>query len=134
MKKLSQSDPLVKVEIKESGETVVAGSGDLHIEICLNDLREYSRVDIICSEPTVSYRETIIGDCEPVLAKSSNKHNRLWVTCEQLGSDICKEIENSKLLEEKKDTQQKIFRNKFGMDKNEFNKIWSFGIADAETN
>lgn len=134
LKKLSQSDPLVRVETKESGETVIAGSGDLHIEICLNDLREYAKCEIICSEPTVSYRETIIGECEPVLAKSSNKHNRLWVTCEKLEEDLCIEIEENKLLEGKKDELQKTLRDKFNWSHDDYKKLWTFGLGDAETN
>lgn len=134
LKKLSQSDPLVRVETKESGEIVVAGSGDLHIEICLNDLKEYAKIDIICSEPTVSYRETCIGECEPVLAKSSNKHNRLWVTCEPIDNELCNEIEENKMLEGKKDEILKTLKDKCGWDQNEYKKLWSFGIGDAGAN
>lgn len=134
LKKLSQSDPLVRVETKESGETVIAGSGDLHVEICLNDLKEYAKCEIVCSEPTVSYRETVIGECEPVLAKSSNKHNRLWVTCEQLDAELCDEIEENKLLEAKKEELQKVLKDKFDWTQDEYRKLWSFGLGDAEAN
>merc|ERR1712238_481952 len=40
LKKLSKSDPLVVCTIEESGEHVIAGCGELHVEICLKDLRE----------------------------------------------------------------------------------------------
>lgn len=100
----------------------------------MNDLKEYAKCEIICSEPTVSYRETVIGECEPVLAKSSNKHNRLWVTCEQLDTDLCNEIEENKLLETKKDELQRILKDKFDWSQDEYRKLWSFGIGDAEAN
>lgn len=134
LKKLSQSDPLVRVETKESGETVIAGSGDLHIEICLNDLAEYAQCEIVKSEPTVSYRETVVGDCEAVLAKSSNKHNRLWVTTEPLDKDLTYEIEENKLLTDNKGRIQKVLRDKLSWDTNEQKKLWSFGIGDAQAN
>ena len=134
LQKLSQSDPLVKVETKESGETVIVGAGDLHIEICLHQLEFYANCEIIASEPTVSYRETIIGTCEPALAKSSNKHNRLWVTCESIDDKLCKEIEDKNLLNEKKDKIQKILRDKFNWDQSDYKKIWSFGFAEASAN
>lgn len=39
LKRLSKSDPLIKVEYEDTGEIVIAGSGELHIEICVNDLK-----------------------------------------------------------------------------------------------
>merc|ERR1719181_1517343 len=40
LKKLSKSDPLVVCSTEESGEHIIAGCGELHVEICLKDLRE----------------------------------------------------------------------------------------------
>ena len=40
--KLSKSDPLLKVEKEETGEITLAGAGELHIEICVNDLKKFS--------------------------------------------------------------------------------------------
>merc|ERR1712162_75876 len=60
MKKLSKSDPLVVCTIEESGEHVIAGCGELHVEICLKDLREeYAQCDFHVGDPVVSYRETV---------------------------------------------------------------------------
>jgi elongation factor 2 len=58
LKRLSKSDPLVVCIIDEAtGENIVAGSGELHVEICLNDLEnEYAGVKIIRSDPVVSYK------------------------------------------------------------------------------
>lgn len=134
LKKLSQSDPIVRIETKESGETVVIGSGDLHVDICINDLIEFAKCEIIRSEPKVSYRETCIGECEPVLAKSSNKHNRLWVTCSQLDADLSKDIEDNKFLEQKKDKQLKTLRDKYNWDAAEYKKVWDFGLGNASAN
>lgn len=97
-------------------------------------MREYAKCEIECSEPTVSYRETVVGECDPVLAKSSNKHNRLWVTCEPMDKDLCVEIEENDLIKSKKDDIQKILKNKYGFDSNEYKRLWSFGIGGAEAN
>merc|ERR1719506_195318 len=60
LKKLSKSDPLVVCTTEESGEHVIAGCGELHVEICLKDLREeYAQCDFVMSDPVVSYRETV---------------------------------------------------------------------------
>merc|ERR1719453_956951 len=40
LKRLAKSDPLVQCSMEESGEHVIAGCGELHIEICLKDLQE----------------------------------------------------------------------------------------------
>lgn len=86
LKKLSKSDPLVIIkQDKGTKEHIISGCGDLHIEICLKDLRElYTKnVEIIQSDPVVSYCETITEDSSrsvddggfgrPCLSKSPNK-------------------------------------------------------------
>ena len=40
LKKLSKSDPMVRCETTEAGEHIIAGCGELHLEICLKDLQE----------------------------------------------------------------------------------------------
>merc|ERR1712167_450479 len=86
LKKLSKSDPLVVCTTEESGEHVIAGCGELHVEICLKDLREeYAQCESTVSDPVVSYRETV-GELstQTALAKSPNKHNRIYLTAEPM--------------------------------------------------
>merc|ERR1712137_408624 len=84
LKKLSKSDPLVVCTTEESGEHVIAGCGELHVEICLKDLREeYAQCDFVMADPVVSFRETVGGTSfQTCLAKSPNKHNRMYVVAE----------------------------------------------------
>merc|ERR1719271_1554180 len=95
LKKLSKSDPLVVCTTEESGEHVIAGCGELHVEICLKDLREeYAQCDFSIGDPVVSYRETVTAESsQTCLAKSPNKHNRLYVVAEPLPDELAKEIE-----------------------------------------
>merc|ERR1712137_1210136 len=95
LKKLSKSDPLVVCTSEESGEHVIAGCGELHVEICLKDLREeYAQCDFVQTDPIVSYRETVGGLSNQIcLAKSPNKHNRLYVQAEPLQEEISGDIE-----------------------------------------
>ena len=82
LKRLSKSDPLVVCTSDEnSGEHIVAGAGELHLEICLKDLQEdfMAGAPIRISDPVVSYRETTTKVGRQVLSKSPNKHNRLYV-------------------------------------------------------
>merc|ERR1712033_51213 len=60
LKRLSKSDPMVQCMIEESGEHIIAGAGELHLEICLKDLEEdHAGIPLNKSPPVVSYRETV---------------------------------------------------------------------------
>merc|ERR1712153_250208 len=88
LKRLSKSDPLVQCSMEESGEHIIAGCGELHIEICLKDLQEdfMNGAPITISDPVVSYRETVNAESSrTVLSKSPNKHNRLFCKACPLG-------------------------------------------------
>merc|ERR1712203_401998 len=96
LKKLSKSDPLVVCTTEESGEHVIAGCGELHVEICLKDLREeYAQCDFIMSDPVVSYRETVTSNGPTSLSKSPNKHNRLYFAASPISEELSAEIENA---------------------------------------
>jgi len=84
--KMSNSDPLVICTTEESGEHVIAGCGELHVTIWLKDLREeYAQCDFSVPDPVVSYRETDQEDSSHTcLAKSPNKHNRIYLVGEVL--------------------------------------------------
>ena len=80
LKKLTRSDPLVQCTTNvDTKEHIVAGCGDLHLEICLEDLKNwYAKCELVIGQPSVEYMETIVGESTQ-MAKSSNKHNRLYV-------------------------------------------------------
>jgi elongation factor 2 len=130
LKKLSKSDPLVVCTIEESGEHVIAGCGELHVEICLKDLREeYAQCDFTVGDPVVSYRETVTADSKTTaLAKSPNKHNRLYLTAHKMTEELCKDIEDGK-CGPKADPKEraKLYKEKHGFDDNEARKIWCWG-------
>jgi elongation factor 2 len=130
LKKLSKSDPLVVCTTEESGEHVIAGCGELHVEICLKDLREeYAQCDFVMSDPVVSYRETVGGTSnQTCLSKSPNKHNRLYIVAEPMDEGLCKAIEDGP-AGPKADPKERarLFREKFDWDENAARKIWGWG-------
>merc|ERR1711988_269874 len=132
LKKLSKSDPLVVCTTEESGEHVIAGCGELHVEICLKDLRdEYAQCDFIMSDPVVSYRETVAGTSnQTCLAKSPNKHNRIYLVAEPLADEVSNEIEAGK-LGPKADPKERtrMLKEKYDWDDNAARKIWAWGPA-----
>jgi elongation factor 2 len=131
LKRLSKSDPLVQCTIEESGEHIVAGAGELHLEICIKDLvEEYmGGAEIIVSEPVVSFRETVVAESNQVcLSKSPNKHNRLFCTARPLEEKLPEAIDNGEVTpkDEPKARARKL-AEEFGWDVTEARKIWSFG-------
>ena len=99
LKRLSKSDPCVSTFISDSGEHIIAGAGELHLEICLKDLEEdHAGIPLKISPPVVQYRETVAGDSSiTALSKSPNKHNRLYVSAAPLAEEVAKDIEAGKI-------------------------------------
>jgi len=90
LKKLSKSDPMVRCETTEAGEHIIAGCGELHLEICLKDLADdfMKGAPLVTSEPVVTYAETVTTESPEVLSKSANKHNRLFCTAFPMSEEI----------------------------------------------
>jgi elongation factor 2 len=137
LKKLSKSDPLVLCYTEESGEHIIAGCGELHVEICLKDLvDEYAKIEIKKSDPVVTYKETVSAlSTEICLSKSPNKHNRLYVTAQPLGDELTAAIDGDDLTakEDPKSRNRKL-ADVYGWDINDAKKIWCFGPETAGPN
>ena len=100
LQKLSIQDPnLVATINQETGEYLLAGMGELHLEIALKDLQREHRLDVTATPPTVVYRETIQGSAGPFMGKSPNKHNRVWLTVKPLDPVIGVLIKDGELSE-----------------------------------
>merc|ERR1711920_118947 len=99
LKRLAKSDPMVLTLTEESGEHIVAGAGELHLEICLKDLEEdHACIPLKKSDPVVSYCETVTEESSmQCLSKSANKHNRIYMRASPLGEDLASEIDSGKI-------------------------------------
>ena len=65
LKKLSDEDPTFKISSnQETGETLVSGMGELHLEIMIERMRREFGVEANVGKPQVAYRETILGTAE----------------------------------------------------------------------
>lgn len=130
LKRLAKSDPLVQCSIEESGEHIIAGAGELHLEICLKDLEEdHAQIPIKKSDPVVSYRETVSAESDRVcLSKSPNKHNRLFFKACPLSEELAVAIDKGEIAarQDVKD-RAKILAEQFGWDATDARKIWCFG-------
>lgn len=136
MRRLAKSDPLVVcISDEQTGQNIIAGSGELHVEICINDLKnEYAQIEIVKSNPIVSYNETVSTKGEQCMSKSANKHNRLYCSAEPLAAELASEIEAGRVsLSMDKKELTKILGD-YGIDKNDAAKIWAFGPNDDGPN
>lgn len=137
LKRLSKSDPCVLTYISPSGEHVVAGAGELHLEICLKDLEEdHAGVPLKISDPVVQYRESVGGKSSmTALSKSPNKHNRLYVIAEPLGEEVSKDIEGGKINpRDDFKARARVLADEHGWDVTDARKIWAFGPETTGAN
>lgn len=90
LRAVAKSDPSIQIDSNlETGEHLMSGMGELHLEITEYRIRNEHGVKITTSPPIVVYRETVAmnspGNFE---GKSPNKHNRFYITVEPLEEDI----------------------------------------------
>ncbi|KAI9560440.1 hypothetical protein GHT06_014458 [Daphnia sinensis] len=130
LKRLAKSDPMVQCIIEESGEHIVAGAGELHLEICLKDLEEdHACIPLKKSDPVVSYRETVSEESDQVcLSKSPNKHNRLYTKAVPMPDGLAEDIDKGEVnARDDFKIRGRYLSDKYEYDVTEARKIWCFG-------
>jgi len=133
IRKLTLEDPNLRFTFnKESGEYLLSGMGELHLEITAYRMQEAGlRVKI--SKPIVIYRETISHDYggPSIMGKSPNKHNRLWVTLEKLPEEVIEAIRQGRISEMiGREEKRKILSKEFGWETDDARNV----AAIEETN
>merc|ERR1711923_407191 len=130
LKRLAKSDPMVQCIIEESGEHIIAGAGELHLEICLKDLEEdHAQIPLKKSDPVVSYRETVSEESSQMcLSKSPNKHNRLFMRAVPMPDGLAEDIDNGEVNpRDDFKVRARYLAEKYEYDVTEARKIWCFG-------
>ncbi len=127
LKMVNKEDPSVKISInEETGENLISGMGELHLEVIENRIRTEKGVDVITSNPIVVYRETVTKLSPVIEGKSPNKHNKFYFKAEPLNEGIYQAIKAGEIPEMriKKDVREiwEKFVN-LGMDTKEARKI-----------
>lgn len=113
LRRITVEDPNLIIKInEESGETLMAGMGVLHLEIATSLLQE-AGLDITTTQPLINYRETIRASAGPIMSKSPNRHNKIFMRVEPLGEDIIEMIKTGHIKEDMdKKEMAKILRAK----------------------
>jgi len=112
LRSVSKADPSIQVQInQETGENLVSGMGELHLEITEYRIRNDYKLDIVTSEPIVVYRETV-GKASPrkFEGKSPNKHNRFYIEVEPLPDNIVKALHDNVIPENVKKHKNDVIK------------------------
>jgi elongation factor 2 len=126
LRRITIEDPNLVVKInEESGETVIAGMGVLHLEIATSLIGD-AGVQIVTSQPLINYRETIQNESEVVMSKSPNRHNKIFMKVEPLDPEIADMIRAGQLSEMKdKKEMENILKSK-GWDTDTAKRVMRF--------
>ena len=125
LRQVGKEDPTLRVEInEETGEHLIAGMGELHLEVIIYRINDKG-LEVETSEPIVVYRETIAGTATNVEGKSPNKHNRFYIDIEPLSDDLMNAISEGEIPEGRVKGKElaKTFQE-HGLDKDEAKKVW----------
>ncbi|MBR9702150.1 elongation factor EF-2 [Candidatus Pacearchaeota archaeon] len=100
LKQVGKEDPSIKMEINEqTGESLMSGMGELHLEIIENRIRSEKGLDIKTSAPIVVYRETVTKEGPSIEGRSPNKHNSFYIMVEPLEDNVYEAIKEGLIPE-----------------------------------
>jgi elongation factor 2 len=134
--KLSHTDPCIECKTDPvTKETTIAATGELHLEICLNDLKDFiGDVELIVSEPVVPFEESVTKSSSLIcLAKSPNGLNRVFVSAEPLSPELINDI-HSGFFDINSSTRARTLVEKYGWNPDDARKIIGFGPPGRNTN
>src|SRR3989344_5794558 len=103
LRRIGKEDPTLRVEInQETGEHLISGMGELHLEIVEYKIQTERKVDIQTSAPIVVYHETILGEGPELEGKSPNKHNKFKIIIKPLEESVLKALQEGNIGEKMK--------------------------------
>ena len=130
LRTVAKADPSIQVEINnETGEHLLSGMGELHLEITTYRIVNDFKIEINQSPPIVVYRESVKGRSETFEGKSPNKHNRFFVEVSPLEQPIIDAIKTGEISVDGKIKDAKELAKKLqdlGMDREEAKGVVMF--------
>ncbi|MDD1720622.1 MAG: elongation factor EF-2 [Euryarchaeota archaeon] len=120
LRQVSKEDPTLRVTInEETGEHLISGMGELHLEIIAHKIERDKNVQITTSEPIVVYRETVQGTAGPVEGKSPNRHNRFYFEVTALPHDVVNVLKEGTISMNMPETERRAILMEAGLEKDE---------------
>lgn len=100
LKQVGKEDPSLKITINEqTGESLMSGMGELHLEIIENRIKSEKGLDVKTSPPIIIYRETVSKSSDAVEGRSPNKHNSFFIRVEPMSDEVYEAIKSGDLPE-----------------------------------
>jgi elongation factor 2 len=130
LRTVAKADPSIVVEInQETGEHLLSGMGELHLEITNYRIVNEHKVEINTSQPIVVFRECVSGKGGPFEGKSPNKHNRFYIEVEPLPPAVVEALRSGAIATEGRIKDAKAVARtlmELGLDRDEARGIASF--------
>ena len=130
LRQVAKEDPTLQITLdEETGEHLMAGMGELHLEVIAHRIQRDKNVEISTSKPIVVYRETIKRKIEAMEGKSPNRHNRFYIYVEPLDTEIVSAIKAGDVTMNMPELERRQKLMELGMGKDEAKNI--AGIFNA---
>ena len=134
LRKLSKEDPNLRTTInQETGEHLLSGMGELHLEVNIYRIVNNHKIQVQTSPPIVVYRESITGESDVLESKSPNKHNKFKLKVRPMPKEIFDKMVEIK-YEGKikpKHTESILKLQSVGFDTDTSKKIWAVTNGSA---
>ncbi|CCC41647.1 elongation factor EF-2 [Haloquadratum walsbyi] len=118
LQQVAKEDPTIRVEINEdTGEHLISGQGELHLEVITKRIQSNQGIPVQTGEPIVVYRESPQNASREVEGVSPNRHNKFYITVEQLSNDIVDAIQLGEVSMDMPELERREALQEAGMDK-----------------
>ncbi len=128
LRKLQKEDPNLRATInQETGEHLLSGMGELHLEVNIYRIVNNHKIQIQSSQPIVVYHEAITGESDTLESKSPNKHNKFKMVAKPVPQEIYDKIIetrlNGKIKPKHSESVDKL--KAVGFDTDTARKVWA---------
>jgi len=127
LRSVSKGDPSLQVQInQETGENLMMGMGELHLEIIQHRIERDYNLEVVTSTPIVVYRETVKGPSPHAFeGKSPNRHNRFYIVAQPLSDEVVRALHDNEIPQDAKkhakEVEQKLVE--LGWEKDRARKV-----------